>query len=146
MPLCPEFTLSLSPRAPPFTRSRGMLAHLLFCRGWPKKSTKTPRVPSKSQPPPFVIRYSLFNTEGSLTANSIFPFSRPSVFWRSKYRRSAVFWRSKSNFPTPPCPPSRSRCHGPGSHPSRIAIPTRANPKYLSCTSSVATSPNCPIH
>ncbi len=43
-PPCPEFTLSLSPRAAHLTRSRGMLAHLLwslpsvfayllFCRG-----------------------------------------------------------------------------------------------------------------
>ena len=28
-----EFTQSLSPRAPPLTRSRGMYAYLLFCRG-----------------------------------------------------------------------------------------------------------------
>ena len=31
--ITPEFTLSLSPRAAHLTRSRGILAHLTFCRG-----------------------------------------------------------------------------------------------------------------
>ncbi len=37
----PEFTLSLSPRAAHLTRSRGMLAHLLFCRAQPSNEIQS---------------------------------------------------------------------------------------------------------